>query len=66
MKLIINDEDREFDDSLSIEALLELLDLSGRPVAVELNLELVSKPQHGSTYLKEGDRLEIVSLTGGG
>ncbi len=66
MKLIINDETREFEDSLSIERLLEHLDLSGKPVAVELNLELVSKPEHGDTFLKEGDRLEIVSLTGGG
>jgi sulfur carrier protein len=35
-------------------------------VAVELNLEVVPRAQHSSTALREGDRLEVVTLVGGG
>jgi sulfur carrier protein len=33
---------------------------------VELNLEVVPRARHGDTLLHEGDRLEIVTLVGGG
>jgi len=35
-------------------------------VAVELNLEIVPRPQWESTVLKNGDKLEIVHFVGGG
>jgi len=38
----------------------------GKPVAVEVNLELVPRQRHAEHRLAEGDRLEIVTLVGGG
>lgn len=35
-------------------------------IAVERNGEIVFKSQYGSTVLKDGDVLEIVSFVGGG
>ena len=46
--------------------LLEELNLTGKPVAVEVNLELVPRQQHAGHRLAESDRLEIVTLVGGG
>ena len=41
-------------------------DVTQPHVAVELNLEVVPRAQHGDTVLRDGDRLEVVTLVGGG
>lgn len=46
--------------------LVVALGLEGRPVAVELNEQVVPRAELGGRLLKEGDRLEIVTLVGGG
>ena len=66
MKIQINGETRDFPDSLSLESLLEQLGMKADRVAVELNREIVSRPQWTQTSLHDGDRLEIVHFVGGG
>lgn len=66
MHVIVNDETQQYPDGLTVTQLLQHLGLEGKPVAVELNQELVPRGQHADTTLHDGDRLEIVSLTGGG
>lgn len=66
MHVIVNDETQQYPDGLTVTQLLQQLGLEGKPVAVELNQELVPRGQHPDTTLHDGDRLEIVSLTGGG
>lgn len=66
MKLHINGEAREFPGGLNVRGLLDQLGLKGDRVAVELNLEIVSRERWESTPLQEGDRLEIVHFVGGG
>jgi sulfur carrier protein len=51
---------------LTVADLLQQLGLSGKPVAVELNRELIPRGQQATTWVQDGDQLEIVSLTGGG
>jgi thiazole synthase len=51
---------------LTVEALLGLLSLDPRKVAVERNLEIVPKSTYGAVCLSQGDRLEIVHFIGGG
>jgi len=51
---------------LSVAGLLEELSLAGKPVAVELNREVVPRARHAETILRDGDTLEIVTLVGGG
>lgn len=66
MTLQLNGESREFPDGLNLAALVEQLGMKADRVAVELNLEIVSRGNWQTTQLKEGDRLEIVHFVGGG
>ena len=50
----------------SVRGALETLGLLSRPVAVELNGNLVRRADQETTALKPGDRVEIVSFVGGG
>ena len=68
MKLTINGEPRVLAgrESLSVAALLDDLGMTGKPVAVELNRELVFQRNHADTRLRDGDHVEIVTMVGGG
>ncbi len=67
MKLILNGAEHELELSTATVADL-VADLGLRPevVAVELNGDLVPRATHADTALAEGDRLEVVTLVGGG
>jgi sulfur carrier protein len=66
VNILINGSAREVPEGTTIAALLRELELSGRPVAVEVNLELVPKARHAEYTLRASDRLEVVTLVGGG
>ncbi len=66
MKLIINGEEKNFADDLSLSALVEKLGMKPDRVAVELNRDIVPRDRWPSIALHEGDRLEIVHFVGGG
>ena len=65
MKLVVNGEERATAVATLAELVRELA-LEGKPIAVELNRSVVPKDMYGATRLGEGDRLEIVTLVGGG
>lgn len=62
----MNGEPREIDDGLTLAEFLNQLGMQSRYVAVERNFELVPRKQHAECRLDAGDRLEIVTLVGGG
>jgi sulfur carrier protein len=66
MQIQLNGENREIREGITVASLLEELKLAGKPVAVEVNLELIVKARHGEKSLSPGDRVEVVSLVGGG
>jgi sulfur carrier protein len=66
IQLTVNGQPREVADDATIAELLVALGLIGKPVAVELNLELVPRGRHAQQRLAAGDALEIVTLVGGG
>jgi thiamine biosynthesis protein ThiS len=66
MTLSINGESRSFPDGLTVAALVGQLGMKTDRVAVELNLEIVPRSNWDSTYLEDGDKLEIVHFVGGG
>jgi sulfur carrier protein len=66
VQILVNDQPREVSDSCTVAMLLEQLGLSGKPVAVEVNLRLVPHGQHSRHALAANDRLEVVTLVGGG
>lgn len=65
MLIVVNGEQKEI-GPLSVLGLLELLEIDPRWVAVELNLEILPKPDYATTVLQDGDRIEIVQFVGGG
>jgi sulfur carrier protein len=66
MTVTINGQARELPAPLTIAELLQRLETSPRGKAVEVNEQIVPRSQHGEHYLTDGDKLEIVSLVGGG
>ena len=66
MQITINGTQREVAEGTSIASLLAELELPSPTVAVEVNLELIPRARHAEYRLGEGDRLEVVTLVGGG
>lgn len=66
MNVQINGEAREIPAGSTVATLLGTLGVTQPHVAVELNLEVVPRTRHGETILCDGDRLEVVTLVGGG
>ena len=66
MQLIVNGETRTFDDVTDVAALVSVLGLNTKKVAVERNLEIVPRSAYAMTALMDGDRIEIVHFIGGG
>jgi len=66
MQLFVNGEARDVAAATTIEALVTLLGLDRRKLAVERNLEIVPRSAFAATALADGDRIEIVAFVGGG
>jgi thiamine biosynthesis protein ThiS len=66
MQITINGQSHEVAETISVAQLIEQLHLAGKPLAVEVNLELVPRQHHAGRGLADGDRVEIVTLVGGG
>ncbi len=64
--LVVNGQPRRVAPGTTVSALVALLGLDGRPVAVERNREVVPRARHASTEVAAGDHIEIVTFVGGG
>lgn len=66
VQIFVNGQPRELPPAHTVAHLIEDLDLRPEQVAVELNRELVPRERRAATTLDEGDRIELVTLVGGG
>lgn len=66
VEILINGRPHAISGQVSVASLLDDLDMTARYVAVEVNQELIPRGQHAEHLLRPGDRLEIVTLVGGG
>lgn len=66
MKVLVNGQERELPEGATVADLVRALGLRLEQVAVERNKELVPRAAHELTPLCEGDRVEVVTLVGGG
>lgn len=64
--LQVNGETRTCDSHTPLPQLLEHLGLNPRLVAVEYNGEILHRQYWSETQIQEGDKLEIVTIVGGG
>jgi len=66
VEILVNGQTRQVPERTTVAELLAQLGLAGRHVAVEVNLQVVPRARHAEHPLAAGDRLEIVTLVGGG
>lgn len=66
IRVRINGEMRCIDPAVSVADLLRELGLKVHSVVLELNRNILRKEEWDSTFLSEGDSLEIVHFVGGG
>jgi sulfur carrier protein len=66
ISLYVNGEVRHCSPETSLPDLLQQLGMNPRLVAVEYNGEILHRQFWESTPIQEGDRLEIVTIVGGG
>ncbi len=66
IQIQFNGQPHQVPAGTTIERLLEQFKMEPRYVAVEVNLALIPRGQHAQYVLKDGDRLEVVTLVGGG
>jgi len=66
MKIQINGEPLELADKVTISVLVSQMALEGQRYAIEVNEEIVSRSNHDTHCLNDGDQVEIVQAIGGG
>ncbi|MCM2372147.1 sulfur carrier protein ThiS [Aporhodopirellula aestuarii] len=62
----VNGKEVEIEREMSIEELLQTVEVPKNYLAVEVNEDVVAKEDHGKVMVNEGDRVEVVTLVGGG
>jgi sulfur carrier protein len=66
IELVINGKHVELDGPTPLLSYLEKLGVNPRAVAVEHNGEIIERSAFDTTTLREGDKVEIVRMVGGG
>lgn len=66
MNIQLNGETREIPDDCTAQGLVDLLGLSDKRLAMEINREIVPRTLYGQHQLQAGDQVEIVHAIGGG
>lgn len=66
MQILFNGKSHEVEEDVKIPQILDLFQIEHRQVAVEVNLEIVPRDAFDRFVLKDGDRVEVVTLVGGG
>ena len=68
MKIRVNGEEKliQSNRSISLNEAMQLLGYSSNTVVVEVNELIINSEEWKENYIKNGDKLEIVSIVGGG
>ena len=68
MKIKVNGEEKliQSNKSISLNETIRLLGYSSDTVVVEVNQLIINSSEWDDKYIKNGDKLEIVSIVGGG
>lgn len=66
MKLIVNGENKEFEESISLQTLITSLQVEEKVMAAAVNMEIVKKDNWSSYSLDENDKIELLQFVGGG
>ena len=62
----VNGSPRRFEGEMALPELIERLSITHPRIAVAHNGEVLRAEEHAATILRDGDRVEIVRMVGGG
>lgn len=66
MEICVNGKPISLDASVSLDALLERLELPAASVVIEHNGAIIPAERLAHVFLRDGDTVEVVRLVGGG
>lgn len=66
MQIRLNGQARDVSDGMTVAGLLHELGVRPERVAVLINQGIIKKPSYGSTTLREGDAVEVLTVMAGG
>ena len=66
MQITVNGDFKNVEDNISVAGLVELLELTNKRLAVEVNEDIIPRSQYEECRLKPDDKVEIVHAIGGG
>jgi sulfur carrier protein len=66
MNILLNGEQKQLHNAVTIARLLQDMGLAEKRVAVEVNREIVPRSRHADYQLQDQDRVEVVNAIGGG
>ncbi len=66
MTIIVNGENREFVENITLLNILKKLSLDGKVMAAAVNMDIVKQDNWDSYQLNDGDKLELLDFVGGG
>ncbi|MEN8131033.1 MAG: sulfur carrier protein ThiS [Pseudomonadota bacterium] len=66
MEITLNGNLKQIPDGSTATRLIEILQLTGKRLAIEINEEIVPRSTYGGHKLNPGDQVEIVHAIGGG
>ena len=67
MKILLNNREEEFNrDSLSIEEMIALKKFSFKLKIIKINGQLIQREKYNSTYINDGDNVQMLYLMSGG
>jgi sulfur carrier protein len=66
MNIIINGEDKSFEEGITLKSIIDSLQIEDKIMAAAVNMEIVKKDQWNEFILQKDDKLELLSFVGGG
>ena len=66
LEIVLNGATRKVAQNTTVTLLLQELGINPERMAVEINLYIIDRVDFKTTFLKEGDKVEIIAFVGGG
>ncbi len=67
MKILLNRREEEFDrEKMNVSEMLQLKKFSFRLRIIKINNLLIAKDKYDSTFIQDGDKVEMLYLMSGG
>ena len=66
IQVFINGKKKSFSENNNLVSLLNILEIDGSGIAIEVNLVVIPKSQYKNIIIKNDDNIEIVQFIGGG